>query len=605
MIERLASAAYGTAHNIWLAPLDQTRTIRDLLDDSTVYWPDSARGHLRIPIGLIDDPYYQRYQVLSLDISGSGGNALIVGGPQSGRSTALQTFIMAAAMLHRSSDIQFYCMDFGGGGKIAALADLSHVGAVATRASPDLAARMVADMLALSRKREKLFIQHNITGIADFRRRKANGDRAVAVDPYGDVVLVIDGWTTITKDSSANLEHLENDIITLAERGLSYGIHIVVASPRHADFKASLKDNCGSRVELRLNDPLNSEVDRKRASIIPEIPGRGITHIPGKRSVELPGGDVRDFLIALPLTNQELPSVSGQPITTDIDVNLQTSVSQLNVSNRISAPPVRLLPLDYQRSELVQRRSNEGFRPSSLPRQSGQANLVVPLGIGEAELEPLSIDFGVETHFLIFADSRSGKTTALRHIITSLVEVNTPDQVMVLLVDYRRGLLGVLPDESYGYHVSTEQDLVQKLTSLTAQLPRRLPSSDVTATQLQERSWWTGPDIFVVIDDCDQVVTHRSDPLMPLMEFIARGRDLGLHVILTHRTGGASRVIWGTSLVAELKALYSPGIVMSGSKDEGALLGTVKAAEQPPGRGVFVCREHVEVLQMPNMPAPR
>jgi hypothetical protein len=34
----------------------------------------------------------------------------------------------------------------------------------------------------------------------------------------------------------------------------------------------------------------------------------------------------------------------------------------------------------------------------------------------------------------------------------------------------------------------------------------------------------------------------------------------------------------------------SPGLIMSGSKDEGALIGSVKAQPQPPGRGFFVER---------------
>ena len=34
----------------------------------------------------------------------------------------------------------------------------------------------------------------------------------------------------------------------------------------------------------------------------------------------------------------------------------------------------------------------------------------------------------------------------------------------------------------------------------------------------------------------------------------------------------------------------SPGLIMSGSKDEGVLLGNVKAQAQPPGRGFLVER---------------
>jgi S-DNA-T family DNA segregation ATPase FtsK/SpoIIIE len=52
-----------------------------------------------------------------------------------------------------------------------------------------------------------------------------------------------------------------------------------------------------------------------------------------------------------------------------------------------------------------------------------------------------------------------------------------------------------------------------------------------------------------------------------------------------------------------LKELDSPGLVMSGSRDEGALLGTVKASFQPPGRGWLVTRrEGARLVQLADRP---
>src|SRR5690606_41791194 len=43
-------------------------------------------------------------------------------------------------------------------------------------------------------------------------------------------------------------------------------------------------------------------------------------------------------------------------------------------------------------------------------------------------------------------------------------------------------------------------------------------------------------------------------------------------------------------VLGRLRELAAPGLVMNGSPDEGALLGTVKPAPEPPGRGVLVDR---------------
>ena len=53
----------------------------------------------------------------------------MVGAPQSGKSTALRTLICALALTHTPAEVQVYCLDFGGGG-LAALRDLPHVGGV-------------------------------------------------------------------------------------------------------------------------------------------------------------------------------------------------------------------------------------------------------------------------------------------------------------------------------------------------------------------------------------------------------------------------------------------------------------------------------------------
>ena len=55
-----------------------------------------------------------------------------------------------------------------------------------------------------------------------------------------------------------------------------------------------------------------------------------------------------------------------------------------------------------------------------------------------------------------------------------------------------------------------------------------------------------------------------------------RPRDVGLHVILARSAGGAGRAMFDP-VIQRLREMGSPGLIMSGSKDEGALLGGVAA----------------------------
>ena len=73
-------------------------------------------------------------------------------------------------------------------------------------------------------------------------------------------------------------EPFEAQLTSMAARGLNYGIHLVIAAGRWPEIRPALKDLIGSRIELRLGDPLDSEINSKIAAGVPENrPGRGLS----------------------------------------------------------------------------------------------------------------------------------------------------------------------------------------------------------------------------------------------------------------------------------------------------------------------------------------
>jgi S-DNA-T family DNA segregation ATPase FtsK/SpoIIIE len=129
-------------------------------------------------------------------------------------------------------------------------------------------------------------------------------------------------------------------------------------------------------------------------------------------------------------------------------------------------------------------------------------------------------------------------------------------------------------------------------------MQNRLPGPDVTPDELRLRSWWKGPDLYVLVDDYDMVAARNPNPIAPLLDFLPQGRDVGLHLVLARRSGGMARSAFETFL-SRLKELSTPGLVMSGSREEGALIATVKASPQPPGRGWLVTRRGgAELVQL-------
>jgi S-DNA-T family DNA segregation ATPase FtsK/SpoIIIE len=79
---------------------------------------------------------------------------------------------------------------------------------------------------------------------------------------------------------------------------------------------------------------------------------------------------------------------------------------------------------------------------------------------------------------------------------------------------------------------------------------------------------------------------------------MAQARDIGLHLTVARRSGGASRALY-EPVLQTMRDLAMPGLLLSGSPDEGPLIGNQKPHPAPPGRGRLVSRDRgTEVVQL-------
>ncbi|TDQ04926.1 type VII secretion protein EccCa [Labedaea rhizosphaerae] len=558
LVDRMAGR--GTpAHQVWLPPLKDPQPLSQLLPPLgldpgrgfTVAQETGLHGSLRAVVGLVDRPLEQRRDPFVIDLSGGAGHAVVVGGPQSGKSTFLRTLVAGLALTHTPLQVQCYCLDFGGG-TLGTLRNLPHVGGVAERRDASAVRRTVADIEQVVRDREVRFAENGVDGMAGYRRAWHEGK--FGDDPYGDVFLLVDGWMTLRNE----FEDLEDKITDIATRGLSYGVHVVVSCARWFDLRPGIRDLFGTRVELRLGDDNDSFIDRKAMQNVPkDAPGRGI--IDTKHQI----------LIGL-------PRVDGKASTEDLADGVAHLVATVAGAwpMRRGAPPVRMLPKLVEATELP----------------PGEAGRAMSLGIAEQDLRPVYLWPNTDPHFILFGDTESGKTAVLRLLAKRITEAYPPDKARILLVDYRRTMLGEVPQENLiGY--GTNNTVTSSMISEVAQsMEERLPGPDVTPEQLRARSWWKGLELFVIVDDYDLVASGaHGNPLVALADYLPQARDIGLHLIIARRSGGAGRALFDP-IIQRLREIGTPGLVMSGDREEGQLLGSVRPTALPPGRGFLVGR---------------
>lgn len=555
-VERLRDAG-PAAHQVWLPPLGEPSALDEMLAPLTPH-PEygltntALRGQLRAPVGIVDRPFDQRREPLVVDLSAAGGHAGIAGGPQSGKSTLLRTLICALALTHTPREVQFYCLDFGGG-TLAALAGLPHVGGVAARMDKERVGRVMSEVTTVLAHREKFFLEHGIDSMATYRRRRAAGE--FPDEQYGDVFLAVDGWSTVRQD----YDHCIGTFNALAARGLNYGIHLLITTSRWVELTAAVRDQTGTRLELRMGDPMDSTIDVRKAATVPRTPGRGLT-----RDAKL------HYLAAL-------PRVDGRTGAADLSDGVAGLVAR--VTEHWPGPPapqVRMLPTLLPAAELPPAQ-DDGVR--------------IPLGVEEETMGTLWHDFSTSPHLIVVGDAESGKTNLLRLTAKAITDRYTPAEARIMVIDYRRELVEAVPD-AYRLGHAVSLDALKELVDGAARAVRtRLPGADIAPSRMRLCDWWTGPRLFVLVDDYDMVGGGGplNQPFAPLMDHLALGYEVGMHLVVARSAAGAGRGL-NDPLLRRMLEVNTPGILLSCPPTEGYVFGNVKGRNLIPGRGTRITR---------------
>ncbi|MDT8910751.1 type VII secretion protein EccCa [Amycolatopsis sp. PS_44_ISF1] len=564
-VERLAGAG-PAARQVWLPPLAESPSLDSLLPSVL---PDPVRGmtvqdpahhgRLRVPMGMIDRPFEQVRELLLADLSGAAGHVAVVGGPQTGKSTLVRTLVLALAMTHTPDEIQFYGLDFGGGG-IMSISGLPHVGSVATRLERDRVVRTIEEISQIMEYRENVFSERGIESMEVYRQLRRRGQLE---DAFGDVFLVIDGWFSLKNDYN----ELEAKIGELASRGLSFGIHVVIASTRWSEIRPYLRDLLQTRFELRLGDPMESEIGSRKAKTVPNQPGRGMTP------------DGLHFLAGL-------PRMDGSSATDDLAAATKAVAEEVHTfwpGRR--APAVRMLPSTLPIGEL--------------PRPDG--DLRIALGQDEQRLLPVWQNFEATPHLLVFGDNETGKTNLLRLSLRSILARYSPAEAKVVLADPSRTLDAEVPEAYRVGYATTSESLQELATQAGVSLSPRVPDQSITADRLKRRDWWTGPRLFFVVDDYQLLTTGMGSPLEPLLSLLAQGSYIGFHLIVARSTSGAMRAL-SDPVIRRIWELGSPGVVFSYPKEEGKFLGEAAPRKLPAGRAQLVTRRGVKLMQTGYVP---
>lgn len=252
---------------------------------------------------------------------------------------------------------------------------------------------------------------------------------------------------------------------------------------------------------------------------------------------------------------------------------------------------------------------------------AGASSLACAFAVGTSGA-PVTIDLvGDGPHALVGGTTGSGKSELLCAWVLAMAATRTPTQLNVLLIDFKGGASFRII-ESLPHCVGTVTDLdpaeaERALTSLRAELlHRERVLAQHSVRDVTELHADVLPRLVIVVDEYAALVTEHPSLHAVFADIAARGRSLGVHLILsTQRPAGVVRdaVLANAAIRVSLRVLEaSDSVAVIGVPDAAALdpdkpgraLVSVVGRAVTPVQPALVTAQDVAAVHSSTAPAP-
>ena len=535
-------------HRPWLNPLPP----RIALDQLWAAAP-SAADLPAIIYGVEDRPAEQAQRVAALDL-GSGGHLLVVGAPQSGRTTLLRTIAAGIARDHSPRDVHLSVLDCDTGA-LASLARLPHCGAVVRRTERERVGRLLARLDAEISRRQELLAGSGFASVTE-RRAALTGGSAGGEDRLPYLVLLIDRWDGFLNDlGQVDNGRLPEMVYRLLSEGGSAGLRVVITGDKTT--LSRLTNYVTDRLVLPMTDPNDLIVAGVPKGAMPASPPPG-------RGVAVPGG--AEVQVAFVGSDPD-----GGAQSAALDVLIREAVGADGGAAFQDGSP-RPLRVDVLPARIGWAQAGQ------LPAAAG-GPLQPLVAVGGDELTRLGADLARFPGFAIAGPPLSGRSTALLVIAESLLAAGT-------------SVVGFAPRES---PLRTLEGRAGVLGMFTSANPDPL-----AARRMLEAA--SGP-LAVLVDDAEAL--HQVPVADLLAQVPVEGRGRGHALVVGGIPGELLRTQRGfTAAARQFRSglLLTPEAHQLGQELFGTPLPRSAVFDRPPGRGYLIRAGQTTLVQVPEPP---
>lgn len=526
------------------------------------HWEGAAWGKtaMRPLIGLVDNPYQASQKPLKIDFP--NGHAVVFGASGRGKTTFLRTIITSLALTHSPDELHIYILDFGGRA-MTILRDLPHVGMVITAEEEERVLRVLRKVNDVIDYRQVLFSEARVNSLDSYNLSHPE-------KPLPAVLVVIDNFAEFKE----YYDGLMGPLISLVRESRAYGVHFLFSADLPNALTGKLYNLITERFTLKLSDPseYSDIVGRGVPADLSPVPGRGYVRV---------GSMPLEFQTAVTFTPED-GDLDGLGKINKMCMRMSEIWGNQWKGEKPSK--IETLPL---------RISLENLLKSSNVPEVRRINAV--MGIDDRTLEPALINIERQgPHMIVIGQPFSGKTTTLRTMILSIAQNYSPDEIMMVLVDFSRKLwkgsetsLAALP------HVVQTIEDIEQLDAFYENLLAECAEFD---TKPKRRK------IMIVIDNYDAFTEESSRKKMNFFENLAT-------LVRKYQTAGVYLVVAGSlgivSSTDDLRKVFmapSFGIALKTADAVNRINGkfprSLADADLPMGRAFLVRSGITSMLQL-------
>ncbi|WP_454932039.1 FtsK/SpoIIIE domain-containing protein [Actinomyces oricola] len=498
------------------------------------------RRDTELLLGVVDDPDHQD-QHPEYFRPDDEGNICFYGSSGSGKSTALRSLAIAAAITPRSGPVNVYALDFGGGG-LRMLESLPHVGAVVDGDDEERVQRLLSMLADTVDERGERYAQARAATITDYRRiadRRAEPRILLLVDGIGSMRTEYEK----SADGLAVLEVLQRLLVD----GRGVGVHVAVTAERPQAVPTSMSGTFQRKVVLRQTDEDGYMYFGLPKDVLTPASPPGRAMQVGRKDEELQLAILGDNINVL--SQSRLVDAFGH---------------YLERQGRTRPAGVGRLPAELPAGELP---ATVAGRPT--------------LGMSSDTLGPMG--FEPVGALLLAGQPQSGTSNAMRWMATTLRQWD-PNVVRVHMAARRSPLAHL--EGLWDLSVSGEESIRETLTKLSETLGAEAEPGR--------------PQVALFIEGYPEFLQTPVE--MGLIDAVKKVKRNG-HLVIAEGETSQWNSSW--PLLQEVRSGRTGLILQPESMDGDMILRTatpkVRRGEMPPGRGYWIGAGKAVKVQVPLM----